>query len=194
MHKYKLTIWYCNKWYIFWNLRTSRLAKILFKFQSFTASRWRKSRGKSLYEIVLGFMRFYGIFLRFLLICKLRFLWDLQDFVWFFLGFMRFFWDLGDFLRIYGIFLGFFRKVYEIFLSDLPLEENSACGNEENLFRERKFYYLQVENLFFFLFSKIILSITKHWNYPIQTTDHLYAGYPYIQIKQALFGVFWGWP
>ena len=44
-----------------------------------------------------------------------------------FFGIYRIFWDFWDFFEIYGIYLGFmgyfgvfFRKVYEIFWSDLP--------------------------------------------------------------------------
>ena len=40
------------------------------------------------------------------------------------MGFFWDLWDLWDFLGIYGIyeiFFGIYQKVYEIFLSDLPL-------------------------------------------------------------------------
>ena len=80
-----------------------------------------------IYEIFGGFLGFFGIYGIF---------WDL----WNFLGFMGFFWDLWDLFGIYGIFLGFFRKVYEIFLSDLPLANPHIQQSLETIFNRSNWF------------------------------------------------------
>jgi len=50
--------------------------------------------------------------------------WDFFEIYEIFLEFMGYFGIYRIFLAIYGIFLGCFRKVYEILLSDLPLERS----------------------------------------------------------------------